>query len=470
MSAAGPDVFDRLAERLGERVGPIVVKEVRQGLRTKAFSIFFTLMLVACLVIALVAFGFNQNNETGEAAFNAFYAVLAVVQFLIIPFSAHRSMAREQEDETWVLLTLTGLGPRSVIRGKIGSFILQGLLYASATAPFLLFSYYLNGIGLPAIVFALAFAAAFHVFLISASVSLATVANGKIIRSVLLVTVLGALIVALFMGIAAAAGAQAYFERTGGDRMLYLTCASVVLAMLTTGFLLFESAAAGLSLITEDYARGPRIAYLTQLICALGVAIVTWQVMGSNTPLIAASLGIAFYSVVAGSFVTADLDGLMPSLHAKRSSVFTPGAYRGYLLVVVSLLVTEAVLISLVTASDADGYTWAAKVMLGASAFSLLYISLPQLIARGLPHQRLQVAVMVRIVALAFLILGCGLPPLIGLLVGDGAHPLINALNPIVALKNMADDTTPAPLEGVPYAAALLSSLAALTVLKRRDA
>ena len=78
-----------------------------------------------------------------------------MVHFFIIPYSAYRSLAREREDETWVLLILTGLGPRRILRGKVASFLVQAGLYASAVGPFLLFSYYLNGIDLPTILLVL---------------------------------------------------------------------------------------------------------------------------------------------------------------------------------------------------------------------------------------------------------------------------------------------------------------------------
>ena len=54
MSVAGSPSLG-FAERLVETVGPIVVKEVRQGLRARVFAIFFGTLLVACLSMALIA-------------------------------------------------------------------------------------------------------------------------------------------------------------------------------------------------------------------------------------------------------------------------------------------------------------------------------------------------------------------------------------------------------------------------------
>jgi len=190
--------------RLLERVNPIVIKEVRQGLRTKSFWIFFGLMLLACLVIALVAFGVTQDSgleTSGPGFFSAFFFTLSTVCFFIIPYNAYRSLAREREEETWVLLTLTGLGARRVLRGKLTSALVQALLYASAAGPFVLFSYYLNGIDLLSILITLALGFGFMLFLISIAVSAATLAESRVMRAVIHLGLLASLLAMTFVGL-----------------------------------------------------------------------------------------------------------------------------------------------------------------------------------------------------------------------------------------------------------------------------
>ena len=205
-----PDAFDRFGERLADRVNPIVVKEVRQGLRTRVFWIFFSLMLVACLFISLFAFAASDGiaDRAGQATFIAYFVCLGFVQFFVIPYAAYRSMSREAEDETWVLLTLTGIGPRRILAGKLGSSVLQGMLYASAATPFLLFSYFLNGIDLPTIIVGVVVSMGYQVFLVSVSVSLATLAESRLVRALLHFVLLGVLL----------QGAGLRHHRRGADR------------------------------------------------------------------------------------------------------------------------------------------------------------------------------------------------------------------------------------------------------------
>ena len=469
MSAAAPDALDRIGESLAERASPIVIKEVRQGLRTRVFWVFFTLMLIACMVIALVAFAASASTEAGAGAFGAIFSVLGLVQFFVIPYSAYRSMAREQEDETWVLLTLTGLGPRSVIRGKIGSFVLQGVLYASAAAPFLLFSYYLNGIDLPTIVAGLVFAAAYQVFLVSVAVSLATVAHSKLMRGLMQFAVLAILLAATGLGMGASAGLIQLFRRGNFDAELLFGCCAAVFAMLSTAVLLFEAAAAGLSLTTESYARGHRLAYLVQLFGGVAFFIQGWHQMASSSFLIVGAVLAAVYSTLVGTYVISDRDGLAANLRAKRSSVFTPGAYRGYLLVAVSLIFAGAVFLALAS-TDHDLRSRDLRVIVAAPAFALFYLSLPQVVARWLPHAPTQTPAMVRVVSLGLLVLGMGLPPLVGLLISEPDDKLLNLLNPLLGLVNLSKSSSSSNEAVVlVWVAAAVAALMATLSLKRRD-
>ena len=86
-----------VTERLAEAAGPIVVKEIRQGLRARVFAIFFGLLLLACVVIALIAaaqYDAHSSTDLGPAVFRFFLSALAVVEFFVIPYTAFRAMAR----------------------------------------------------------------------------------------------------------------------------------------------------------------------------------------------------------------------------------------------------------------------------------------------------------------------------------------------------------------------------------------
>lgn len=468
---AAPDAFDRLAERVADAVNPIVVKEIRQGLRTRVFWIFFSVMLVANLFISLVAFAAADDGDTktGQYTFMGYFVALACVQFFVIPYSSYRSMSREAEEETWVLLTLTGLGPRRILAGKVSSFVLQGTLYASAAAPFLLFSYYLNGIDLPTIVVALATSVAYQVFLVALSVSMATLAETRIVRGLLHFVLLGLLLQGLGFGIGGTVGAMELSRKALADGVFWLGALAIVFTMVTTGMLFFELAAARLSLPTEDYSRGPRRWFLTQAVGMLAFFLWGYAASGEHGVLVAGAIAQAAHAVTVGQAVASDQDG-MAKVHwatGKRFSLFKPGALRGFTLVALVLLVAGGVYAALGFSKGSLGEQGA---IAAAPAFGLLYLAAPQIIARWVPHPPSQTALMVRVLAFGLFVLGVGLPPLVGEIVSDADDVMLNALNPTLGLVNIGKagvDVVPMVL--LPWGVALGVAAWAFAVLRRHD-
>ncbi len=159
-------------------VNPLVVKEVRQGLRTEVFWFCFALLVLACLGAAMAAFAQHRAGDVvdlGPRYFFLFFVALSAVKLFVVPFGAFRSLSREREDDTWTLLVLTGLSARRILRGKVTSALLQGGVYASAVAPFMLFSYFLNGIDLPTLLTVLGLSAVLAFSLCCMAVAAATV-------------------------------------------------------------------------------------------------------------------------------------------------------------------------------------------------------------------------------------------------------------------------------------------------------
>lgn len=468
-----PDALDQFGERLADSVNPIIVKEVRQGLRTRVFWIFFSLMLIACLFISLVFFAENDGlgERSGQPAFIAYFVCLALVQFFVIPYTAYRSMAREAEDETWVLLTLTGIGPRRILAGKLGSSVLQGSLYASAATPFLLFSYFLNGIDLPTIIVGVCVSIAYQVFLVAVSVSLATLAESRIVRALLHFVLLGVLLQGLGMGIAGSVAIGEFAQKVSSSAAFWITALSFFFGMLTTGLLLFEAAAARLSLPTEDYARGPRLAYIAQFIGALLLFLWGWASSGEEEALTAASITLSIYSALVGLFVASDRDG-MAKVHwatGSRYSPLKPGGFRGYSLIIGMLLGSTALLATLAVLENKMSMG-SLLMLLAAPAFSLLMLSLPIVVARWIPHPPWQTPAMVRLVFLGLLVLMTGVPPLVGEIVSEADDVFLNALNPIVGLINIerqAHDGVPLTL--MVWGVALGVAASAWFSLKSRD-
>ncbi|MBX5480796.1 MAG: hypothetical protein IRZ16_02940 [Myxococcaceae bacterium] len=188
-------------------VNPAVVKDIRQGLRTRSFWASFALTLLASLAISVgVWLEIRDENArmNGGQAIVAYLLCVSAVQFLIVPFTGYLSLLRERNDAGWELLTLTGLGARRLLHGKLLAYCLQSALYASAAVPFLLFCYYLNGVDVLQIAAAIVLGSAWTVLLLAGAMFAGAMSfGGKIDRAVDALTtflVLGGLAIGAPMG------------------------------------------------------------------------------------------------------------------------------------------------------------------------------------------------------------------------------------------------------------------------------
>lgn len=467
-------LVERFGLALAERSNPIVVKELRQGLRTRAFGVFFTLLLVACLLIALVAVASSDggSSTSGRGTFAGVFVCLAFVEFMVIPYGAYRSMLRERDDETWVLLCLTGLAPRRILAGKVVSAAMQGGLYASAAAPFLLFSYYLGGIDLPSIAITLVVTAAAQILLSSLAVSAATLAESKVMRGVINFALLGVLLVSLTASISLAAAMPELVARWVIWSVETVTLLFALFACVSTSVLAYETAAARLALATEGYARGPRMAFVAQLIgfCAFS----GWGAMVTKEPDVAAAAVVALsvYLLMAGVGLSADFDGMskLQWTRGAKLNVFKPGALRGYALALLAFgLVAVSVLLPTAWWGGAGLADDSVPVATAALFYGVLYLSTAVVVGRALSPTPRRRPLMVRATAAVILVLGSILPPLVGAFLDVPKAVMLNMFNPVVGLINVADSKMGAGTMLTVEVTAVLMGVAAWVSLWRAD-
>jgi hypothetical protein len=380
-------------------------------------------------------------------------------------------MAREREEETWVLLTLTGLGPRRILRGKMGSFMLQGVLYASAAAPFLLFSYYLNGIDLPTIVVVVVAGIAWQLLLTSICVSLATLAASKLMHAVMHFVTLGLLLQGSWIGLASTVGAVGWLQEVWNEPTTRIAGIGTIVMLASWGVLLYEAAAARLSLVTESYARGPRLVLVFQLLAMMAMFVwATVEAHRSELPA-AGAITCSAHLLLVGIFVASDHDGMSRALWLKspRGSLFEPGALRGFRLVV---LLYGAIAVAFAIAEAWVGKTERGLALtLAAPAYGLIYLTAALILGRlgnADPRHGPRVA---RVAALGLVIVGAGGPPLAAALVGhDPGGAFLNFLNPIMGLVNLGQENSrPVPHVMALWGIALVLVLFAQEMLARRD-
>ena len=156
MSASLPTRFDAaLALRL-DRANPMLVRRIRQELRSKAFiGAFLTMLLVAAIAAVICAWAADGGTPTAGRGMFATVASAWTALMCIQAAATQRAISNDRGAASWDLLELTGIAPLRIIVGVVQSNLVLGLLGALALAPFLVLAYLLRGIDLPTIGFAL---------------------------------------------------------------------------------------------------------------------------------------------------------------------------------------------------------------------------------------------------------------------------------------------------------------------------
>ena len=202
--------LDAFLERASEWLNPILVKEARQALKSRQFIVTFGLVLMYSWGVSIVGLAMIGPEATygakGPVMFGWYYAGLAFCLLIVVPFGAFRSLAVEQEERTYELLSITALKPRQIVSGKLGSAVVQMLVYLSAISPCLAFTYMLRGIDVLTILYILAWTALASLGLSQAGLVMGTLTENKALQVVLAVVVILGLVVAAIIGLYAALG------------------------------------------------------------------------------------------------------------------------------------------------------------------------------------------------------------------------------------------------------------------------
>ena len=143
-------------------MNPIVVKELRQAVRSRAVTIMLLLFLAALFVTALgflisQSFQVDANLSLGGSLFSAFAGVLAFSSLIFIPLYVGIRVTVERQTHNQDLLYVSTLSPGRIILGKFlcGAYV-TGLFF-SACMPFMAFTNLLRGVDLPTVFFILAY-------------------------------------------------------------------------------------------------------------------------------------------------------------------------------------------------------------------------------------------------------------------------------------------------------------------------
>lgn len=131
---------------LADRLSPILVKELRQGIRSQLFTGAFLLIqgLLFLFGLFFVSTPALRAEPTAGALF--FWAMLVLPLVVLVPGTASQSIEKEISGKTLELLLLTKLSSYRIVLGKWASVIVQTTLILVSAIPYIMLRYFLGGI------------------------------------------------------------------------------------------------------------------------------------------------------------------------------------------------------------------------------------------------------------------------------------------------------------------------------------
>ncbi len=338
--------WERLWLWATERINPIVVKEVRQSLKSKQFTISFGLTLIAAVSWTLIAISLMVPKiyfvPAGVQLLTGYFCILQFPLMIIIPFSAFRSLTIETEDSTFELLSISALSAWQIVLGKMTSAMLQMLLYLSALAPCIVLTYLLRGVSLFSILFLLGLTVAFSIAETAFSLLLASVSRARMLQAGATVLLLIGLIIAYFSATSLVVSGI-LDEVSNPPQEVYLVTFGAVTVMVIAINLVLRSAAAAIDFPSENHSTPLR----KRILILVGVILFwsTFGVVASRTQELAFGFLVVAFIVCMfiASLMTGELGIISP--RARRSlpqtfsgriflTWFYPGAGMGYIFIV----------------------------------------------------------------------------------------------------------------------------------------
>lgn len=268
MKIAFPDDFP-------DRLSPMLVKELRQGLRTRAFiGVFLTLQIVLG-VILLAAGTASSSDQAGSTISNIIFIFFSIAVIVIQPMRGMGALSSEIKGNTIDMMVLTRLSAWRIVAGKWSAIVSQSALILVTIIPYLILRYFFGGMNLVGEVVALIL-----IFITSATLTAITVGLSAmpsiILRAILPIVGIptaGYMILALLM-----------FSVMGGSTSIFdfctlettesqITIGLYIVACLYYSFFLLSIGTSLIAPYAENYSTIRRVIALIMTLTATATGI-----------------------------------------------------------------------------------------------------------------------------------------------------------------------------------------------------
>ena len=122
---------------------PMMVKELRQGLRSRAFYYTFFLTIIGLFAVII------PKDPSFTATEDYFFTALGIALVVVFPLRGLVAFSSEESKTMLDIIRISNLGTWKIVIGKWSAIIAQAVLFTMTTLPFIIVRYFAGGTSLP---------------------------------------------------------------------------------------------------------------------------------------------------------------------------------------------------------------------------------------------------------------------------------------------------------------------------------
>ena len=146
LERAGRTMFRQKTSDFADWLSPMLVKELRQGMRTRLFVGSFILLQISMTLNVIVGLLVAADQRDPSFSTGIFWAIVAIPVMFILPLSGLGAVSNEMNANTLELVFLTRLSAWRIVAGKWFALVAQAVLLICAVLPYAVLRYFVGGV------------------------------------------------------------------------------------------------------------------------------------------------------------------------------------------------------------------------------------------------------------------------------------------------------------------------------------
>ncbi|MES2661226.1 MAG: hypothetical protein V4689_21580 [Verrucomicrobiota bacterium] len=128
-----------------DRLSPMLVKELRQGMRARSFTMLFLIFQGTLALILLTAGSISEMDGAGAIASGIIFTMFSIAVLFIQPMRGVNALSSEITGNTIEMMSLTRLSAWRIVFGKWIAIVSQSALILTTIIPYLILRYFFGG-------------------------------------------------------------------------------------------------------------------------------------------------------------------------------------------------------------------------------------------------------------------------------------------------------------------------------------